>query len=439
MEALSARAAALPTIDLDAAARADRQVDRRRDPRRRLYGFAGRSTASSSRLHAELGEFTTLATGGLAGAVVPHCRRSTSPTTCSRSPACGSSGSATVQRLAVERRDAVPWRAAYRSMGARGSEIPNRVMLAPLAGIGNWFVRLQAKRFGAGLAVSEMISTFAIHYGNGRRSTSCSRAPRARGRWRSSSSATTRRSCAPPPPTSPASARRPHRPQHGLPGPEGDEDRRGRGDDQGPRHSPSPSRAPRARAPACRSRSSCARRSSRAGWRASSWRAGWSTRPAWPGITLPPAQRGGPPQGHAGLRPRRRARRGAAGPGDRLRRDGGRRAHPLGLRAHRLRGGHAGARRTREPVAVRRRCSASATTSRPPRRCSRSGTGSSIAPRSTWVPTGPRATCESSTLGTSSGSARPRRVQDALQRAETLDEQRAVLLLSCAPFSPVQA
>ena len=45
-------------------------------------------------------------------------------------------------------------------------EIPNRVMLAPLAGIGNWFVRLQAKRYGAGLAVSEMISSFAIHYGN---------------------------------------------------------------------------------------------------------------------------------------------------------------------------------------------------------------------------------------------------------------------------------
>jgi tRNA-dihydrouridine synthase B len=44
--------------------------------------------------------------------------------------------------------------------------IPNRVVLAPLAGIGNWWVRLQAKRFGAGLAVSEMISSFAIHYGN---------------------------------------------------------------------------------------------------------------------------------------------------------------------------------------------------------------------------------------------------------------------------------
>ena len=44
--------------------------------------------------------------------------------------------------------------------------IPNRVVLAPLAGIGNWFVRLQAKRYGAGLAVSEMVSSFAIHYGN---------------------------------------------------------------------------------------------------------------------------------------------------------------------------------------------------------------------------------------------------------------------------------
>jgi nifR3 family TIM-barrel protein len=47
-----------------------------------------------------------------------------------------------------------------------GIELPNRVVLAPLAGIGNWFVRLQARRFGAGLAVSEMVSSHAIHYGN---------------------------------------------------------------------------------------------------------------------------------------------------------------------------------------------------------------------------------------------------------------------------------
>jgi tRNA-dihydrouridine synthase B len=52
-----------------------------------------------------------------------------------------------------------PWRIG-------GVEIPNRVVLAPLAGIGNWFVRLQAKRHGAGLAVSEMVSSFAIHHRN---------------------------------------------------------------------------------------------------------------------------------------------------------------------------------------------------------------------------------------------------------------------------------
>ncbi|HXR28662.1 MAG TPA: tRNA-dihydrouridine synthase [Solirubrobacteraceae bacterium] len=44
--------------------------------------------------------------------------------------------------------------------------VPNRVLLAPLAGIGNWFVRLQAKRYGAGMAVSEMVSSHAVHYGN---------------------------------------------------------------------------------------------------------------------------------------------------------------------------------------------------------------------------------------------------------------------------------
>src|SRR5271166_7021487 len=44
--------------------------------------------------------------------------------------------------------------------------VPNRVLLAPLAGIGNWFVRLQAKRYGAGMAVSQMLSSHAVHYGN---------------------------------------------------------------------------------------------------------------------------------------------------------------------------------------------------------------------------------------------------------------------------------
>src|SRR3712207_7798357 len=59
-------------------------------------------------------------------------------------------------------------RSLHESWELGGVRIPNRVVLAPLAGIGNWFVRLQAKRYGAGLAVSEMVSSFAIHYGNRR-------------------------------------------------------------------------------------------------------------------------------------------------------------------------------------------------------------------------------------------------------------------------------
>ena len=79
--------------------------------------------------------------------------------------------------------------------------IANRVVLAPLAGIGNWFVRLQAKRYGAGLAVSEMVSSFAVHYRNERTLTELLRihpAERAAGggrgaraRLQSSCSATT--------------------------------------------------------------------------------------------------------------------------------------------------------------------------------------------------------------------------------------------------------
>jgi tRNA-dihydrouridine synthase B len=49
-----------------------------------------------------------------------------------------------------------------------GIRVPNRVVLAPLAGIGNWFVRLQAKRHGAGLAFSEMVSSFGLKYGDER-------------------------------------------------------------------------------------------------------------------------------------------------------------------------------------------------------------------------------------------------------------------------------
>jgi nifR3 family TIM-barrel protein len=61
--------------------------------------------------------------------------------------------------MATARRLTDPW-----MLGSL--RVPNRVLLAPLAGIGNWFVRLQAKRYGAGMAVSEMISSHAVHHGN---------------------------------------------------------------------------------------------------------------------------------------------------------------------------------------------------------------------------------------------------------------------------------
>ena len=59
-------------------------------------------------------------------------------------------------------------RALTEPWALQGITIPNRVALAPLAGIGNWFVRLQARRFGAGLVVSEMVSSFGVHHGNER-------------------------------------------------------------------------------------------------------------------------------------------------------------------------------------------------------------------------------------------------------------------------------
>ena len=120
-----------------------------------------------------------------------------------------------------------------------GLPVPNRVVLAPLAGIGNWFVRLQAQRYGAGpRRLGDGLSSHAIHYGNERTLSELLRIHPA--------SATAgpvsiqlfghdpevMRSAAA---TVAEARRRPHRPQHGLPGPEGDEDGRRRGASQGPR------------------------------------------------------------------------------------------------------------------------------------------------------------------------------------------------------------
>ena len=85
MEALSERAAALPAIDLTSPRSliGKSTVDAIRAGV--LYGYAGMCDGIIDRLHDELGEFKTLATGGLAGvgrAALPDDRRS--PTTCSR-------------------------------------------------------------------------------------------------------------------------------------------------------------------------------------------------------------------------------------------------------------------------------------------------------------------------------------------------------------------
>jgi type III pantothenate kinase len=73
LEALSERAAALPKIDLSPprALIGKSTVDAIRAGV--LYGFAGMVDGIVARLRAELGDFVTLATGGLANAVVPHC------------------------------------------------------------------------------------------------------------------------------------------------------------------------------------------------------------------------------------------------------------------------------------------------------------------------------------------------------------------------------
>lgn len=46
--------------------------------------------------------------------------------------------------------------------------LENRVVQPPLAGIANWAFREQSRRFGVGLAVSEMISAFGVRHNNER-------------------------------------------------------------------------------------------------------------------------------------------------------------------------------------------------------------------------------------------------------------------------------
>ena len=104
--------------------------------------------------------------------------------------------------------------------------VENRVLLAPLAGIGTWFVRLQARRYGAGMAVSEMVSSYAIHHRNEKTLRELLRIHPDEGGPVSiqlfGQDPDVMRSAAA---TVAEHGARPHRPQHGLPGAQGLQDR----------------------------------------------------------------------------------------------------------------------------------------------------------------------------------------------------------------------
>ena len=242
MEALTSRAAAIPRIDLTPprALIGKSTVEAIRSGV--IYGFASQVDGMVGRLREELGEETeAIATGGLADAIVPYCEliddvdqmlTLTGLRLIHERNLHGRVRPLHERRLTGLLSDpiyACRMRSLHDPWELGGITIPNRVVLAPLAGIGNWFVRLQAKRYGAGLAVSEMVSSHAIHYGNRKTLDELlvvhpderAGGPVAiqlfgqdpddhavrRGRRR-------------------RARRRPDRPQHGLPRPEGDEDGR---------------------------------------------------------------------------------------------------------------------------------------------------------------------------------------------------------------------
>ena len=198
-----------------------------------VFGYAGAVDAILRRLYDELGERADgdrhRRPGRPGRAVTRGDRRGRRPAHAHR--AAPAARAQHLERASHERRGCMtrPRPIPGRSAALR---VPNRVLLAPLAGIGNWFVRLQAKRYGAGHGRLGDGLQHAIHHGNEKtlHRDAAHRPARARraGRSRSSCSARTRTSCARPPPTSRARGADADRPQHGLPGPEGLQDRRRR-------------------------------------------------------------------------------------------------------------------------------------------------------------------------------------------------------------------
>ena len=236
-----------------------------------------------------------------------------------------------------------------------GVTVPNRVVLAPLAGIGNWFVRLQAKRYGAGLAISEMISSHAVHYGNRRTLDELlvihpdERAGGPVAFQLFGQDPAVMRSAA-----AAAAARGADLIDLNMGCPVPKVMKTGAG--------AALIADPDAAVAVARAAAEGSGLPVTVKLRASVKPGGTE------GLVAGPAARGGrgrgrahhppaggrrPPQGHAGLRAGRAARGGAARARHRVGRHGGRGAHARRVRVHRLRGGHARARRAGQPVAVR--------------------------------------------------------------------------------------
>ena len=185
-----------------------------------VYGFAGAVDAIARRVQRELGDQTDfVATGGHAAAIIPFCEMIDEV-----------DDLLTLTGLRLDLREEPLTQPPLTTPFRIGDvTVANRVLLAPLAGIGNWFVRLQARRHGAGLAVSEMVSSFGLHHRNERTMRELLRIhpggapgldPAVRPRPRGDAlGGGDRRRC----------RRRPDRHQHGLPGAQGARGRRRRG------------------------------------------------------------------------------------------------------------------------------------------------------------------------------------------------------------------
>ena len=264
-----------------------------------VYGFAGQVDGIVGRLREELGEeATTIATGGYAGgdrALLRPGRRGRRPADPDRPEADLGAQQVT---LVTPPSDPGPLRfptampALTDPWTLGGRTLENRLVLAPLAGIGNWFVRLQA----------QPLRRRAGHLGDG---LAASASPTA-------TSAPSRSSCASIPEEHPSrsssSAMTPAVMREaaamaadagadlidlnmGCPVRKVCKTGAGRRAARGPRPRRWPSPTPPRRAAACPSPRSCVPAGPGRSSRPATWRSGWRAKPASPGS---PSTRGTP-------------------------------------------------------------------------------------------------------------------------------------------------